>query len=407
MNSINKRIWAIGGGKGGTGKSFLTAALGTALAQAGNSVILVDANLAAPDLHCFLGIRAPRRSLLDVLKDGAAWQDVLAPTSQPRLRLLNFAGDEPAMADLAPGVGARMTAYLDRLEADFVVIDVGSGIASMVLDLFNLAHQPIAVTTPDPAAMRGIFRFVHHAACRRIQNRFEGKEGIRAVMEGLQHLSGAAQPRTMSSFVKMLQTREPEAARDITAMLHQWQPLMLVNMAASDRDLRRAEILETAASKLLEVTLRTCGLIYGRADARPCRPRIRIPDFDDQEDVMAQQIRQLALRLAAAGSSDPEERQVHDKAGPAAAPAMGLNDNLAFMGRAIHIQTEDLGAAGNCILTQVFCNGRVLLSTRAEYPGKIRAEQRQDQLCELMRAQHFNVMRQIESRKAKYPAAIA
>ena len=45
-------------------------------------------------------------------------------------------------------------------------------------------------------------------------------------------------------------------------------------------------------------------------------------------------------------------------------PVVGLNDNLVFMGRQLHVQTEHTGFPVARIVTQVFCSGRVLLSKK-------------------------------------------
>ena len=52
-------VWAVGGGKGGTGKSLVAASLGIHLAQMGRRVILVDGDLGAPNLHRVLSEAAP------------------------------------------------------------------------------------------------------------------------------------------------------------------------------------------------------------------------------------------------------------------------------------------------------------------------------------------------------------
>ncbi|MEE8219789.1 MAG: P-loop NTPase, partial [bacterium] len=62
-----KSIWAIGGGKGGTGKSFMTASLGIQLAQFGRRTIIVDADLGAANLHTCLGVKSPKVTLADFL----------------------------------------------------------------------------------------------------------------------------------------------------------------------------------------------------------------------------------------------------------------------------------------------------------------------------------------------------
>ena len=59
MPRTRRQIWSVGGGKGGIGKSLLTASLGWQLARMGKRVVLVDADLGGANLHTCLGL--PRR----------------------------------------------------------------------------------------------------------------------------------------------------------------------------------------------------------------------------------------------------------------------------------------------------------------------------------------------------------
>ena len=54
-----RQVWSLGGGKGGIGKSLLTASLGWQLARMGKRVVLVDADLGGANLHTCLGLAAP------------------------------------------------------------------------------------------------------------------------------------------------------------------------------------------------------------------------------------------------------------------------------------------------------------------------------------------------------------
>ncbi len=76
----------------------------------------------------------------------------------------------------------------------------------------------------------------------------------------------------------------------------------------------------------------------------------------------------------------------------------GLNHSMRWMGRELHVQTEDLGSTERCIRTQVFCEGRVLLTARAGYPDPADGDFRPGLVSEIMRQQHYSVIREIEDR---------
>jgi len=94
QNGDWKMIWTIGGGKGGSGKSFITANIGICLSKLGVRVILIDADLGGANLHTFLGISPPALSLSDFMKRRVLnLCDILIPTSIPNLQLLSGAQD--------------------------------------------------------------------------------------------------------------------------------------------------------------------------------------------------------------------------------------------------------------------------------------------------------------------------
>ena len=84
------RVWAVGGGKGGIGKSFLVANIATVAARSGKRVILIDADLGGANLHTCLGVRAGERvSLSDYFEDRVLELDKVAiETPVPGLRLI-------------------------------------------------------------------------------------------------------------------------------------------------------------------------------------------------------------------------------------------------------------------------------------------------------------------------------
>jgi hypothetical protein len=82
-------------------------------------------------------------------------------------------------------------------------------------------------------------------------------------------------------------------------------------------------------------------------------------------------------------------------------PLMGLNDNLEFMGRRLHVQTEHTEFPVARIVTHVFSNGRVLLSKKTECPPDAPESHDFSRIQKLMSAQHYQVLKEIEAKQAR------
>jgi flagellar biosynthesis protein FlhG len=84
---MRNRLWAVGGGKGGVGKSLVSLLVADGLARRGVDVVLVDADLGGSNLHTLLGIRHPSVTIGDFIERRVArLDDVAQPTSTPRRR---------------------------------------------------------------------------------------------------------------------------------------------------------------------------------------------------------------------------------------------------------------------------------------------------------------------------------
>jgi hypothetical protein len=75
--------------------------------------------------------------------------------------------------------------------------------------------------------------------------------------------------------------------------------------------------------------------------------------------------------------------------------AVGLNDNVEFMGKRLHVQTESIGSPAPCIVTQIFSNGRVIFSKKSECSPDFNGIQ------DLMNQQHSQVLQTIVEKEAR------
>ena len=154
-------LWVVAGGKGGVGRSLLVANMGIQLARSGKRVLVVDLDLQGANLHAYLGIGRPARTLesLSETAEGPALAGLLLDTSVSGLKLA--AGCQRALSPEARRrVVERLFAQLPGLPVDLVLIDGGSGRSEEVLDALRRARGGILVATPEPACLASLYLFL-------------------------------------------------------------------------------------------------------------------------------------------------------------------------------------------------------------------------------------------------------
>lgn len=143
----------IGSGKGGVGKSVISALLAQRLAQQEKRVLLVDGSQNMGNLHVLFGVNRGVR-LEHVLADAASPKDLLVPVNEYLMLLPADSGAESLHA-LGAVDRARLHHRISTLypEFDAVIIDAGPGVESVVRVSTMGATRLIMVTVPEPAAL--------------------------------------------------------------------------------------------------------------------------------------------------------------------------------------------------------------------------------------------------------------
>src|SRR4029079_7957769 len=138
------RILSVTGAKGGAGKSLLASSSAVYLASIGRQVVLVDADVNGANLHTMLGVRRAARA------EGAAEVPHLLETPVPVLRLWHAGLDEPSAGQVRRMRRKQLETRLRALDADYVVVDIGTGTSSTLLDFHLAADLSLFVTLPEP-----------------------------------------------------------------------------------------------------------------------------------------------------------------------------------------------------------------------------------------------------------------
>ena len=100
VDALGHKLTAVGGGKGGVGKSLTSVNLATYFALQGRRVVLIDGDLGGADLHTLLGMAPPRLSLASFIKrEVETLDEILVETPVPGLRLMAGGSDILGLAN--------------------------------------------------------------------------------------------------------------------------------------------------------------------------------------------------------------------------------------------------------------------------------------------------------------------
>mgnify|MGYP001082250925 FL=1 len=159
----------IGGGKGGVGKSLTAANLAAALAEQGRHTILVDLDLGGSNLYSYLGLQNSSPGIGDFLmsKKGTLG-DYQTGTAYSGLSYIPGDGRTPFMANLTYAHKIKLAREISRLEADYVIVDIGAGTSFNTIDYFSLSPLGMLLTTPDTPSLMNMLAFLKSFLLRNI-----------------------------------------------------------------------------------------------------------------------------------------------------------------------------------------------------------------------------------------------
>jgi flagellar biosynthesis protein FlhG len=162
------RTVVVASGKGGVGKSSLSANLAVALGERGVRVLLLDADFGQANLDLLLGVH-PRWDLQHVLSGEKTIEEIVVD-GPAGVRLVPAASGVPELADLDDYRREVVLRGLGPLaaSADLLIVDTASGVSRHVTDFCHVADETVIVTTPELPAFSDAYGLVKLLAQRGI-----------------------------------------------------------------------------------------------------------------------------------------------------------------------------------------------------------------------------------------------
>ncbi len=154
------KVIAVTGGKGGVGKTNVTANLGLALIARGREVMILDADLGLANVDVLLGLQ-PRFNLSHVINGECSLEDVIV-TGPRGLQVVPAASGVRRMASLSgPEHSGIIHAFSELYHSlDVLLVDTAAGISESVLAFSHAAHHVVVVVCDEPASITDAYALI-------------------------------------------------------------------------------------------------------------------------------------------------------------------------------------------------------------------------------------------------------
>lgn len=242
-------IIAVGGGKGGVGKSFVSSNIAIFLANMGFNTILMDLDLGAPNVHTCLGEPPPQKNFHLLLRDKVKTLDDCAVTTQfPKLRLITGANDHEELANITSQEQSRLMSNIFQLKCDFTILDLSAGTHTSTLDFFTMAHRHIVALTPDPTSIENAYRFMKAAFFRRIK-RYEQQLQLQKTVANLMNNSDKNGIKVPADLLNAIAKEDPQKGFELLEIMKRLHFDLILNQTRSSKDVQLGHSIEAVSRK--------------------------------------------------------------------------------------------------------------------------------------------------------------
>lgn len=256
----DRTIWAIGGGKGGTGKSFISANLAMDFARQGDEVVLIDADLGGPNLHTFLGMKKTDIDLGHFITNQVTdLRDVAIPTPQEGLTLVKGTENVLFTANLNYFKKLKLIRHIRTFESKRIIVDIGTGASYNCIDFFLLSNPGILVINPEPTSIENAYYFLKSCILRLLKmyiNHYQIQDLVKKVAEQIQDTS-----RSIYSFLSEIISQDKQYADLLFRALKRFRPCLIVNKARTDKDRMLGHSIVNVVQKYLVIDLDFLGSV--------------------------------------------------------------------------------------------------------------------------------------------------
>ena len=253
-------IWAIAGGKGGTGKSFLTSSMGMFLSKMQNKTILIDSDLGGANLHSFLGIKKPLYSLSDFFDKNSNLEDILLKTNIENLYFITGDINSFSPHSIKFFQRERFFKHVKKLNADNILIDLGAGSTLSTIDTFLLADKMIVVLIPQVTSYDNLYLFITKLLFRKIGNVLKDlklEQTVFTIWKKRESINIVS----FKDFIIHLQGISPEVKKAVDKVLSETEINIILNQVRNTKDIIMGSSIKSILIKYFNISAKYIGFV--------------------------------------------------------------------------------------------------------------------------------------------------
>ncbi|MBI3874225.1 MAG: AAA family ATPase [Arcobacter sp.] len=158
--SSKTKVIAITSGKGGVGKSTITANIAYLLSLYGKKVVVLDADLGLANMQILFNIK-PIATLYDYIENALPLKDVILETQYKNISLCAGKSGYQFGQNTSSFVYSRIVKDIVLLDYyDILLIDTGAGLNEYVQEFLSVSDEILAITTTDPSALTDVYALI-------------------------------------------------------------------------------------------------------------------------------------------------------------------------------------------------------------------------------------------------------
>ncbi|MDR1902570.1 MAG: P-loop NTPase [Treponema sp.] len=301
------RIIPVASGKGGVGKSLISANLGVAFAQAGQRVVLADLDLGASNLHLVIGQHSPTTGIGTFLNDTRSdFNAVIAETDVRGLRFIPGDTEIPGTANLK---SSQLKALVKRLldlanDTDILILDLGAGTHQSILDFFLLSGQGIVVSAPAVTAVLNAYVFLKNTVFRLMYLIFTKGTNAYTYLEKTRKDRSGTHKLYIPKMLPEIQSIDPASYEKFMSRMNTFRPRLILNMIDDPKDANVAMKIRRSCEEYLDLKIEHLGVTY-RDSIQDTALSSRLPVIlYKPQSILAQGIYRIADKIL---QSDPDK----------------------------------------------------------------------------------------------------